>query len=98
MDAGSRDIKISTHKGGGSRNIVSDFIFKILCNFGNHFRSHTVKRAAQRGIFKHHRFERYIAGALADTEQRAVDGTRAIQPRGSRIGNRLVKIIVPVPL
>ena len=98
MNAGARDVEALADKRGHGRDLVSDFLPEIIGNFGNDRGVHPIKRPAQRGVFHDHGLQGDVAGALSDAEQRAVDPRGAVQPCRGGIGDRLVKIVVPVPL
>ena len=73
-------------------------MLEIIRDLGDDGWVHAVERAAQRRVLEHHRLERDIARALANAEQGAVDRARAVEPRGRGVDDRLVKVVVPVPL
>ena len=98
MDARTGDIEVLADIGGHGRDGVAEFVLVIMRNFGDDLGVHTVKRAAEGGILNDHGLQRDVACPFADAEQRAVDGRCAVQPRRGGVGNRLVEVIMTVPL
>ena len=97
MNTGSRHVEVSSDKGRARRYFISDFSFKIVCNFGYDRKIHPVRSASQRAIFYYHSFKRTVSGSLTYTEKRAVDPGTAVKPCGRGIAHRFVEIVVTVP-
>ena len=98
MDAGARDVEVAPDERRHRRDAVADLVLEVVGDLGDDRRVHAVERAAQRRVLEHHRLERDVARALADAQQRAVDRACTVEPRGRGIDDRLVKVVVPVPL
>ena len=97
MDARTRRIERPADKRRARRDYVAEFLFEIARDIGDGGEIHAVVRAAQRSVLDRHRFERAVARAFADAEQRTVDRARPVQPRRRRVGDHFIKIVVPVP-
>ena len=98
MDARTGGVERAPDKGRHGRNDISEFVFKVTGYVRDRREIHAVVGAAQGGVFDRHRLERAVARALADAEQRTVDGTCTVQPRRRRVGHHFVEVVVAVPL
>ena len=98
MDARAGGVERAPDEGRCGGDDVAELGLEIARDVGNGGKIHAVVRAAQRSVFDGHRFERAVARALADAEQRAVDRARAVQPRRGGVGDDFIKIVVAVPL
>ena len=47
---------------------------------------------------KNHSLQGNVAGTLADTQKRTVDGAGAVEPGGGRVGNGFIEVVMSVPL
>ncbi len=97
MDAGPGHVEIAADEGGIGMNLVTDFVFEIVGNFTDDCRIHAVEVAFECGVLHDHGFQGHVAGALPDSQHGAVDSGGPIEPGRSRVGDRLVEIIVAVP-
>ena len=97
VDAGTGHVEVGTHERRAGRDLVADFLFKILADLGDHRQIHSVGGAPEGGVFDDHGLQRAVARPLTDAEEGAVHTGCAVQPGGGRIGNHLVEIVVTVP-
>ena len=87
-----------TYKGCHRWDLIADVLLEEVRNLRDHRGIHAIQRAPQGRVLKHHGFQRHISGPLTNTQQGAVNRAGAVQPGRGGIGNRLVEIIMAVPL
>ena len=97
MDARAGDVEVAADKRLTRADFDADFTLHVLGDFGHGGQVHAVERAAQGGVLNRHGFQRAVARAFADAQQRAVDRRAAVHPRRTRVADDLVEVVVAMP-
>ena len=98
MDTCSCHIEVPSDERLHGRYVVSDHIGVVISDIGDRRGVHSVSGASERSVFHYHRLQRGVACSLSYPQQRAVHRARAVKPCGGGVCDRLVEIVVPVPL
>ena len=97
MDTRSRDVEVVAHEGQPGVDRFSDGPV-VVGDLGDGGRVHPVEVARQRDEPERERFDRRVARAFADAQQRAVVGRRAIEPRRDGVGDDGGQVVLAVVL
>ena len=97
VDTRAGSVERPTDKRRAGRNFKVLLLLKMTRDIGNYPQVHTAVIPFELAVFDDHGFQRRIAGTFTDTQHGGVDRGAAVQPCRHRIGNRIVKIVMPMP-